>query len=317
MDRVSVDTVRFAASDGWLLEGEVFRGPEPQIAVMISAGTGFPRRFYRHAASYLAARGAVVLTYDYRGIGGSAAGNLKHSGIDYPDWGRFDMPAALETLAATGPGLPLTHLAHSVGGHFLGLMPNHARIARHAFASVGTGYFGGHHLRNLPLEFYFWWGMGSYSLLRHGYVKPVGGWQGEPLPPRLFRTWRRWSHRRAYFRSDLGTRIAPHAYHEVASPIRSWIFPDDPIATPRSARDLLDCYPNAPNEIVHRRPAEAGVRRIGHEGAFRPGREALWAEWWQWLSGAAAAEAQAMCSDRPALRPEKTQPPRKVPSSAL
>ncbi|WP_424985826.1 serine aminopeptidase domain-containing protein [Microbulbifer sp. S227A] len=277
--------VTFAARDGWRLMGDIYRSPDPRMGILISAGTGFPRGFYDAAARYWAARGAVVLTYDYRGIGGSAAADIARSGIDYPDWGHLDMPAALDRLGSAAPGLPLVHVAHSVGGHFLGLMPNHHMITRHAFLSVGTGYFGGHQLRNLPAEFYFWWGLGSYALARHRYIKPIGGWQGEPLPPNLFRTWRRWSHRRAYFRPDYDTLLAPQHYSAVTAPIRSWVFRDDPIATPRAAADLLACYPNAPSNIQQRSAADFGLRRIGHDGAFRKGREAVWNEVWGWLSG--------------------------------
>lgn len=283
-DDVSTRTIHFVTSDGWQLEGDIYEGSNPKIAVLISAGTGFPRRFYHKLASYLAARGAVVLTYDYRGIGGSSAGELAVSDIDYPDWGRFDMPAAVDTLEAAAPDLPITHLAHSVGGHFIGLMDNHKKITRHAFVSIGTGYWGGHHLKNIPAELFFWWGVGTYSLLRYGYIKPVGGWQGEPLPPKLFKTWRRWSHRRGYFQPDFKTKLAPQHYDKVTAPIRSWIFPDDPIATPSAAADLLECYPAAPHDVVMRSPADIGVKRIGHEGAMRKGRDVLWAEFWDWLA---------------------------------
>lgn len=278
------ETVQFITDDGWTLKGDIYFGENPQIAILISAGTGFPRRFYGPVAGYLASQGAVVMTYDYRGIGGSSVDNLATSGIDYPDWGRHDMPAALDTLQLAAPTLPLTHLAHSVGGHFLGLMRNHCKISRHAFLSVGTGYFGAHHLKNIPIELYFWWGLGSYALARHGFIKPGGGWQGEALPPNLFRTWRRWSQRRAYFRRDYNTVLAPQHYDRVISPIRSWVFSDDPIATPAAAADLLACYPSTTSEIVLRSPKEIGVRRIGHEGAFRKGRETLWGEVWAWLS---------------------------------
>lgn len=281
---ISPKNIRFTASDGWELEADIYSSPEPKIAILISAGTGFPRQFYQNVAAYLAERGAIVLTYDYRGIGGSAGSDLASSGIEYSDWGRFDATAALDALQATAPGLPLTHLCHSVGGHFIGLMPNQSNISRHAFVSVGTGFFGGHHLRNIPSELYFWWGLGTYSLLRYGYIKAVGGWQGEPLPPKLFKTWRRWSHRRSYFQSDLAATLAPQHYDEVKAPIRSWIFPDDPIATRKTSADLLKCYPFAPHEVIMRKPSEVGVARIGHEGALRKGREVLWAEFWDWLA---------------------------------
>lgn len=278
------EPISFGASDGVTLQGDLTRCNTPSLAVLISAGTGFPRQFYHAIAQYMAERGAIVLTYDYRGIAGSCQGDLAQSEIEYADWGRYDMVAAVEHLSQAAPGLRITHLAHSVGGHFIGVMSNHEAIDRHAFISVGTGFIGGHQLRNWPLELYFWWGLGSYSLLRWGYIKPIGGWQGEALPPRVFKTWRKWSQSRRYFQVDYEGLLKPQHYADVTAPIRSWVFSDDPIATPRAAQDLLDCYPNAAKSLQIRTPTDIGVRRIGHEGAFRPGREPLWAECWDWLS---------------------------------
>lgn len=278
------EPISFVASDGVTLQGDLIRCNTPNLAVLISAGTGFPRQFYHAIAQYMAERGAIVLTYDYRGIAGSCHGDLAQSEIEYADWGRYDMVAAVEHLSQAAPGLRITHLAHSVGGHFIGVMSNHEAIDRHAFISVGTGFIGGHQPKNWPLELYFWWGLGSYSLLRWGYIKPIGGWQGEALPPRVFKTWRRWSQSRRYFQVDYEGLLKPQHYADVTAPIRSWVFSDDPIATPRAAQDLLDCYPNAAKSLQIRTPTDIGVRRIGHEGAFRPGREPLWAECWDWLS---------------------------------
>lgn len=287
-DQIERKKISFVTSDGVTLWGDLTRGREARLAVLISSGTGFPRRFYQALAEFLAERGAVVLTYDYRGIAESRSGDLARSDIDLPDWGRFDMVAAVETLAKEAPGLRITHLAHSVGGHFLGLMSNHHLIDRHAFIAVGSGFHGVHHLRNRPLELFFWWGLGSYSLLRWGHIKSVLGWTGEPLPPKVFRTWRRWSQRRGYFKPDLGKFLMPQHYSEVTSPIRAWVFEDDPIATKTATEDLMSCYPNAQKSLQLRSPKDFGVRRIGHEGAFRPGREALWQECWEWLSQPAA-----------------------------
>jgi predicted alpha/beta hydrolase len=271
-------------ADGTQLQGDLFTAQAPQFAVLMSSGTGFPKRIYRHFAQDFARRGATVLTYDYRGIAIPDPDSLAGSQIDYPDWGRLDMPAALEALHQEAPDLPITHVAHSVGGHFLGLMPNQHLIQKHAFVSVGAGYWRNHHRSYVPMEMYFWWLLGSYSLLRHGYLKPIGGWSGEAIPPQVFRTWRRWCHTNGFFKPDLTGYLAPQHYDQVTAPIRSWIFSDDPIATPVSGAELLSVYPNAPQDIRQAHPAEFGVRGIGHEGAFRPGCEALWQEIWDWLT---------------------------------
>jgi hypothetical protein len=77
---ISERSASFHAADGVKLAGTWFV-PEParrsSVAVLIVCGAGIPARFYDHFARYLAARGATVLSFDYRGIGASRAGNLR------------------------------------------------------------------------------------------------------------------------------------------------------------------------------------------------------------------------------------------------
>src|SRR5690606_1940089 len=292
----------------------------PVAAVLVSSGTGFPKGFYDRFARHLGGRGAAVLTYDFRGIAGSRPDNLAAMDMDYPDWGRLDMPAALDALAEAAPGLPLLHVGHSVGGHFLGFMPNHHRIQRHAFVSVGSGWWGGHHRTYNPLELFFWHAYGPQSLARRGYVRGDGLWAGTDLPRGVFQTWKRWCHNRDYFLPELNDRLRPHYFDEVSAPIRSWLFTDDPIPTPAASDSLLRVYTSAPQEPVLRSPADDGARRIGHEGAFRRGMEPLWNEIADWLLEPAsaphryAAPRTGASHDRPARdrRRRKPHPPARL-----
>jgi predicted alpha/beta hydrolase len=281
---VRTEELTFTAADGYRLSGTLFAPERPRYGGLVSSGTGFPRTAYRRfAQAWAEQRGAAVLVFDYRGIAGSAPPDLRGSPIEYTNWGRLDMPAAVETLAKEVGELPLVHAAHSVGGHFLGFMPNHARLARHAFLAVGTGYWGRHHLRNRPAELFFWGLYGPACLARYGYIPGGGVWGGTALPKGVFTTWRRWCLKPDYFESELRTRLRPHAFDEIRAPIRSWVFTDDGIATPRTGADLLRVYPNAPSELLVRRPADYGVPRIGHDGALRRPGEGLWPEIWDWL----------------------------------
>lgn len=276
-----------SARDGRALSARLFPAVAPRAAVLVSSGTGFPKGFYDRFARHLAGRGLTALTYDFRGIAGSRPDDLAAMQMDYPDWGRLDMPAALDELAEAAPGLSLVHVGHSVGGHFVGFMDNHDRIRRHAFVSVGSGYWGKHHRSYNPLELFFWFGFGPWSLARRGYVKGGGLWGGTDLPRGVWQTWRRWCLNPRYFADELADRLRPHDFEGVTAPIRSWIFTDDPIANPRTAPDMLAVYPNAPSEMIVRSPADQGVGRIGHEGAFRRGMEPLWDEIADWLVDAA------------------------------
>ncbi|GAA6181378.1 alpha/beta fold hydrolase [Shimia sp. NS0008-38b] len=291
---VQVEEVAIKTEDGWLLSGNLFQGGDPQVGVLISAGTGFPRRIYRHVAAYFAARGAAVLTYDFRGIGDSKPADLAGSGIDYPDWGRHDMSAALHRLAEAVPNAPLTTLGHSIGGQFVGFMEAQSDVERHAFVGVGSGYWGVHKWRNVPIELFFWWGYGSYCLARFGFIPAGGLWGGEALPPDVFKTWRRWSARRSYLLPELADGRYPHHFDKVEAPISAWVLSDDPIATETACSDTLSHYPNCQKHLVVRRPFDLGSKKVGHDGAFRKGHEPLWEELWDWLScGILPTSAQA------------------------
>ena len=69
------------ARDGVKLAATYFDATPPfRGALLLNGGTGIPRQFYAPFASHLAGRGFTVLSYDYRGIGGSekpAAATMK------------------------------------------------------------------------------------------------------------------------------------------------------------------------------------------------------------------------------------------------
>ena len=72
LDDVFTDDITVPAADGYKLAATLFlpRGAK-RHAVLINSATATPRKIYRGFAGYLAHRGCAVLTYDYRGIGGS------------------------------------------------------------------------------------------------------------------------------------------------------------------------------------------------------------------------------------------------------
>ena len=292
-DPIAVRELPIMTPDGYRLAGRLFEGASPRMAVMVSSGTAYPQGFYDRLARYMAAQGATVLTFDYRGIAASSSGNLKGSPIEYTDWAK-DQAAALDALKAEAPGLPVFHVGHSVGGSFIGFMPNHADITRHAFVSVGSGYWP-HHLRHYnPMELFFWFGFGPAHILRHGYIKQGKLWTGTDLPPRVFATWRRWCMKPNYYLGELHSgKLGPHQFDQVTAPIHSWLFSDDPIATAKSAPVLMSVYTKAPQTSTTRTPADYGRKSIGHDGAFRKGMEPLWAEILTWFEQALPAKASA------------------------
>jgi predicted alpha/beta hydrolase len=279
--------VTFAARDGYSLGG-LLVWPEgtPRAGLLVTGGTGFKLSFYRSFAADAAAHGFVVLLFDPRGFGTSAPDDLAAMTMDYTDWGRLDAPAALDRLAEAAPGLPLGHVAHSVGGHFVGLWDNQALVQAHAFACVGSGYWRDHTPLAQLRELYFWHVYGPWSLRRHGFIARGGGWTGAPVPRGVFETWRRWCHHPGYLTEELGApgALERHYYTEVTAPIRSWIYTDDPIANPKTGPAILDLYSKAATELVIRSPENYRLRKIGHNGPFAKDKGALRGELLDWLS---------------------------------
>jgi predicted alpha/beta hydrolase len=271
----------FPAADGYALSGRLLLPERPRAAVLLSAATGSPKEFYLHFAAFGVERGAACLVYDYRGVGASAPKDLRAFRMEYPDWGRLDMAAALDCLIEAAPRLPVVHVAHSVGGHLVGFLPNHRKVARHVFIGVGLGTWWKHRFpKQQLLDLFFWWVYGPWHLARHGYIPAGGLWGGSTLPASMFRTWRRWSHRDDYFRRELADRLEPHWFEEVAAPITSYVFTDDSLTTPASAREFLQYLPRATKDVRVRRPVDLGVTSLGHHGFFRRRNVAAWREVW-------------------------------------
>ncbi len=108
------------AQDGRHLAASWFEPEASARAVaVISSAAGVPRGYYRAFASWLAGRGYAVLSYDYRGIGGSRRGTLRDDPATMRDWALLDMSAALAAAEArrAAAGLPLLLVGHSFGGN--------------------------------------------------------------------------------------------------------------------------------------------------------------------------------------------------------
>ncbi|MFY7778034.1 MAG: serine aminopeptidase domain-containing protein, partial [Elstera sp.] len=79
------------AADGTALHGSFWlgAGEGAKPVVTIHCATAVHSRYYARFAAWLAAKGFDVLTYDYRGIGGSHPGRLRGFAADWIDWARL------------------------------------------------------------------------------------------------------------------------------------------------------------------------------------------------------------------------------------
>jgi predicted alpha/beta hydrolase len=280
----SVRPLEVRARDGRTLAALLIEAARPRGALVLNGATGFLREFYLRFALYGAARGYHTLIYDYRGMGASASGTLGSEPARMSDWGRLDMPAALESLAACYPALPLFTLGHSVGGQLIGAMHNAQRAQAHVMIATSTAYW---RRQSVPFRYQaliFWKIYGPLMLRRRGYVPRGIVWRGESLPPGVFRQWRRWGLSAARYGPELDADLVDSHFDQVRGPLLVWGFTDDPIATPSAVEALLASYRSAQIERRWTRPADIGARSLGHHGFFSARhRDSLWRAVLDWI----------------------------------
>ena len=279
-----------AARDGVTLAATRFDATPPfRGALLLNGGTGIPRQFYAAFASHLAGRGFTVLSYDYRGIGGSE----KPAAATIDQWGSIDQPSMLDHLAELCPGAPLGIVGHSFGGQVLGLADNIRLVRAAVLITSQSGHWrhwpaGRRRLRMLAL----WW------LLIPGLTALTGRFPGSwigtaNLPANVARSWARWGRSRHYVCDARGEPLRPHN-EQVACPIRWLSFTDDPIAPYEAVEALRPYYPRASVERRHLAPADLGTEAVGHFGFFRKSMpRAGWDELACWLAKNLDADRRA------------------------
>jgi predicted alpha/beta hydrolase len=267
---------RLIAADGRALAAawtEPAAGAARAVAVMSSA-TGVPRGFYRGFAQFLAGRGYAVLSYDYRGIGGSRRGRLRDERATMVDWALLDMAAALAAAQARqqrgGGRLPLLLAGHSFGGNMIGFVPGAERAD--ALLAVGSQLgearlFPGLHRATAEV---FFRALVPLAVRMTGVLPAwaLGG-GAEPLPGPVALQWADWGRRRGWAFAD--PALAAHrGASAIGAPVHLWNVSDDlTFAPPRAVDALAAQFRNAAVARHTLTPAQAGVPALGHFGAFR------------------------------------------------
>ena len=290
-DDVFIDDISIQATDGFPLGATLYlpRGARTH-AVLINSATAVPRKIYKGFARYLAGRGCAVLTYDYRGTGDSRPrafpgsnqpASLVGFNASMSDWAALDVTAAVSWMRQRYPALPLAFVGHSFGGQALGLIPNNSDISRALLVAAQAGSW---RLMTAPE------GYRIYALMKFvgapltrsmGYAPGRIG-LGLDLPKGVFLEWAQWVLSDRYFFDDRKLRALVN-FPRYRGPMRALSFLDDPWATTAAVEMLCDGFTSIRPDIHTISPAEAGVRKIGHFGFFRPEhRDTLWhgaAEW--------------------------------------
>jgi predicted alpha/beta hydrolase len=278
--------LRIPALDGYKLAATLYEPAAGGDAlVLINSATAVLRDYYDAFARHLAGEGFTVLTYDYRGIGGSRPRSLRGFRARMRDWGQLDLAGVLEWIGGHLRPRRLLAVGHSVGGQLVGLAEGNWRV--HALLTVAAQSA--------------WWGLwprpGRYRMILTWYLIPVlsrlyGYLPGsfgtkQDLPDGVAREWARWARRPQYLMEDA---FRP-GFERFRGPLLAYSFSDDDYAPRAAVEGLLDFYTDADIRHRHVRPAEIGAQSIGHFGFFRQAfKETLWRDAIDWLARQAARD---------------------------
>lgn len=278
---IRVEKINLPARDGYPLVATRYHAAgEARGNLLLAGATGVQQRFYRRFAEHAAWQGLNVLTLDYRGVGESAPATLKGFHMAYLDWAYQDLAAAVDLLGADA--LPLYWVGHSFGGHAIGLLPNHDRLA--ACYSLGSGAgWSGWMPRDEALKTRLLWSLVLPPIVAwKGYMAWSLLGMGDDLPLGVYRDWKRWCRHPHYYFDDPGMAHVAGLYASVRTPCVFATSVDDPWAPPRSRDAFVKGYSNAPLTRRDLHPPQGG-EPIGHMGYFRAGSEPLWDDILKWL----------------------------------
>ncbi|MCD8504537.1 MAG: alpha/beta fold hydrolase [Burkholderiaceae bacterium] len=296
----SARPLTYTAPDGYLLAGHCWMHARAQApVVIINPATSVVSRYYARFAAYLNLHGYHVMTYDYRGIGGSRHGSLRDLRAGWLDWGELDFEAALLEAKRRFPDSQVHAVGHSVGGVLIGLAPSNHLISR-VFTMGAQHAYWPDYLGSQRWAMRLRWHVvmpaltklfGYFPGKRLGWLEdtPAGVVQDWVAPaPDFVDTYLVSSEHRGFRGSrqltlaqcdDLRRRFA-----QMTAPTLAFSITDDPYGTVPAIERLLANFSGSQTSHLRLAPDDIGVNQIGHFGFFH-GRfeQTLWPIALHWL----------------------------------
>lgn len=292
------------AADGVPLQAQVWAndragGSGLAPVVIINPATSVQSRYYRRFAEFLHAHGFNVITYDYRGIGGSRPEEMRGFDASWLDWGAKDFEGVLRFAGVQFPGCPVQIVAHSVGGFLIGMAPSNHVIDR-VFTMGSQFAYWRDYARHKRFSMYLRWHIVMPTLTAiFGYFPGKRlGWL-EDTPRGVVRDWIA-SHPRfeeaykagpqAMSAEDREKLVA--SFGRMTGSTLALSVSDDEFGTIPAIHRLLAYYKNSPSTHLRVEPGLLGQKEIGHFAFFNARfAESLWQIPLAWLRDGTIAEA--------------------------
>lgn len=258
--------IRINNSDNKTITLNIFEALGSLHILVIASATGVKQSFYKKFAAYISSFGVTVITFDYVGIGQSLDTHIRKHKNNVSDWGEKDLEAVIQYTSRRYTGFTLTMLGHSIGGQLIGLAPSAILAKKIILVGTQSGYWK------------FWKGFNKIKMWATWYIlfpaltkifgympsKKISGM--ENLPGNVARQWSLWGRNSKYLFAYIPEHN--HYFYKINCPISSFSIEDDDYAPLEAVIWFTKHYSAGENKIIQLRPADFGVKRIGHFGIF-------------------------------------------------
>lgn len=278
--------ITLPAKDGYPIACSLYE-PKPvgaaTQAVIISGATAVKRGYYGKFAEFLCGHGLTVLTFDYRGIGGSLYGDIKTFRAGMRDWAENDLAGVLDAVSRRFPSSKPLMVGHSAGGQFLGLCANNNLVSALLAVASQSGYWQFWAAPRRYLLAALWYGFMPAVTYAMSYFPAKTLRLGENLPAGVALEWARWCRNRDFITDSHGKPLREH-FEKFNGAIFAYSFDDDSMAPKAAVESLVSFYSRAQVRLCHVRARDVGAQRIGHFGFFNERfKDSLWNDGLRWL----------------------------------
>lgn len=270
-------------TDNIQLAATLHQTEQPKGIILINAGTCIKRQFYDTFCKGLVDFGYDVLSYDYRGVGGSRPAQLKGYEASIVDWGQLDIKAAIDWALAHYPNSPKYLIAHSMGGQVMGLAANLNQLDK--IITIASSYGN---WRNYTGSFKYKTALLWYTLIPlltkiYGYLPAKKFGMGQDWSKGVANDWWQWSKSNISHAQLMDKQNTPHYYKKTTLPIRAYFLNDDDLASYKTIPQYQSDFANAALDIQQIEPKAYNLEQIGHFGFFFAKSQQLWKEAIDWL----------------------------------
>ncbi len=241
--------------------------PEASQIVIIASATGVVKEFYKHFVSFLYDQGISVVTFDYGGIGRSKPISLRKFRTSARRWATNDLETVILHVRETFPEQELVLLGHSIGGQLFGLTATSLLASRIVLVGAQSGYYKFWPVPERWKMLLAWKVLFPLFYSWLGYIPTRRLTPMEDLPGGMAMEWARWCLSPGYLFDHIDKEYLH--FDRITVPLISFSTDGDKFATEASTDWLTARFSAAQTERIHLKPADYGVKNIGHFGYFQ------------------------------------------------